>query len=487
MFCHICGTQIEEDSVFCHKCGTKVVYEDSGGVPQKVSDSKTVPAIEDRFNVMLTKVGQEEAYTIKAVKTWTGAGLKECRELVEKVPALLKDAVTFEEAEAIKNAFRKVGAEVAFTDQKGNNAEINILCGVCGAAIDGSDNICKSCGNQSDFVQSCKITSMQNSPVAPDIDINRKKSSSGPSWKWFPGIFGIIGVIGIAVLLVWLLILFIRWIFSSIILVIIAIAVGYCIYHKGIAELITEHIYKKAPKDLQLPGGMTDSALLESLVGKFNYPYFKGIHYGDIGECVIEGKYAMYPVMFYGDEVAELGYILGNNEKKKRAVLLETMAIRDYINKFFNPALPIDVMKGIKKMKRAEGQRKAVAIVSATATVLVAAALIFDHISPGSLQSMAVPGIEVRSAYLSQYSRVVTIEEAFDNFFDNGKWTKYDSEGYTNVVFTGICEYSGERVDVRIIFKITGENFIVDSLDINGRTQSNFVLSSLLSAVYEDY
>ena len=57
MFCHICGTQIEEDSVFCHKCGTKVVYEDSGGVPQKVSDSKTVPAIEDRFNVMLTKVG----------------------------------------------------------------------------------------------------------------------------------------------------------------------------------------------------------------------------------------------------------------------------------------------------------------------------------------------------------------------------------------------------------------------------------------------
>lgn len=27
MFCHICGTQIEEGSIFCHKCGTKVVYE----------------------------------------------------------------------------------------------------------------------------------------------------------------------------------------------------------------------------------------------------------------------------------------------------------------------------------------------------------------------------------------------------------------------------------------------------------------------------
>lgn len=100
---------------------------------------------------------------------------------------------------------------------------------------------------------------------------------------------------------------------------------------------------------------------------------------------------------------------------------------------------------------------------------------------------MVVPGIEVRSAYLSQYSKQVTIEEAFDNFFDNCKWTKYDSEGYTNVVFTGTCIYLGERADVRIIFKLTGEHFIVDSLDINGRTQSDLILYGVLSAVYEDY
>lgn len=291
----------------------------------------------------------------------------------------------------------------------------------------------------------------------------------------------IIGVAG------WLIILFLRWAFSSFILAVVLAAGGYILYHKKIGEMITGYFYKEKSKKLQLPEGMSASMLLEALSGKFNYPYFKGVHYGTEGECIIEGEYSAYPVVFNEDNIAEISYISKENDKRKRTVLLEAMTICDYINKFFNPNLPIDVEKDMKKLKLAEGQRKAVAIVWAAASVLIAAALIWDFVSPGSLQSMAIPGIEVRSAYLSQYSKKVTIEEAFDNFFDNGKWTKYDSEGYTNVVFTGSCLYSGERADVRIIFKITGENFIVDSLDINGRSQNDFVLMSLLSAVYEGY
>lgn len=232
---------------------------------------------------------------------------------------------------------------------------------------------------------------------------------------------------------------------------------------------------------------MNASSLLEALSGKFNYPYFKGVHYGTDGECVIEGKYAMYPVCFGKNNNAEISYIAKEDDKKKRTVLLEAMAIQDYINKFFNPNLPIDVIKDMKKLKLAEGQRKAVAVVCTIASVLIVAALGLDYIFPGSLQSMAVPGIEVRSAYLSQYSTQVTIEEAFENFFGSCKWAKYDSEGYTYVVFTGTCMYLGEQADVRIVFKVTGENFIVDSLDINGRAQGDLILYGVLSAVYEDY
>lgn len=135
----------------------------------------------------------------------------------------------------------------------------------------------------------------------------------------------------------------------------------------------------------------------------------------------------------------------------------------------------------------AEGQRKAVAFVWTAASILIAAAIVWDCVSPGSLLNMAVPGIEVRSAYLSQYSTKVTIEEAFENFFDDCKWKKYNSGGYTYVAFTGTCLYLDEQADVRIVFKITGENFIVDSLDINGKTQSNLFLYGVLSKVYEDY
>lgn len=295
------------------------------------------------------------------------------------------------------------------------------------------------------------------------------------------------GILVGAGFVIWLLFLFLRWMFSSFILTIVVIAGGYIVYHKGIAEIITEHFYKKESKQLQLPEGMSASMLLEALSGKFNYPYFKGIHYGTEGECIIEGKYSMYPIIFDQDNIAEISYISKENNKKKRTVLLEAMAIRDYINKFFNPNLSVDVVKDMKKLRLAEGQRKAASFVSAAASLLIIAAIIWDYIVPGSLLEIALPGMEVRGAYLSQYSKSVTIEEAFDHFFDNGKWSKYDSEGYTNIVFTGSCNYQGQRSDIRIIFKITGENFIVDSLDINGQSQNGIVLRSLMSTVYEDY
>lgn len=97
------------------------------------------------------------------------------------------------------------------------------------------------------------------------------------------------------------------------------------------------------------------------------------------------------------------------------------------------------------------------------------------------------PGMGVRNSYITQYSEAVTVEEAFDNFFDNPKWSTYQKDGYTYVVFTGTCEYLGERADARITFQITGEQFRVDHLDINGVEQNDLILYGLLSKIYESY
>ena len=101
--------------------------------------------------------------------------------------------------------------------------------------------------------------------------------------------------------------------------------------------------------------------------------------------------------------------------------------------------------------------------------------------------NLVQPGIEVRGSYLTHYSEEVTVEEAFDNFFDNLKWSTYQQDGYTYVVFTGSCEYLGEQADARITFQITGEQFRVEQLDINGAEQSDLLLHAMLAKIYEKY
>lgn len=45
----------------------------------------------------------------------------------------------------------------------------------------------------------------------------------------------------------------------------------------------------------------------------------------------------------------------------------------------------------------------------------------------------------------------------------------------------------GEKADARLTFQITGDQFRVNSLDINGIEQSDFILYALLESIYEGY
>lgn len=64
------------------------------------------------FNVTLEEVGAKKIDVIKAVRTATGLGLKEAKDLVESAPAKIKEGIPKEEAEAIKKAFEDAGAKV---------------------------------------------------------------------------------------------------------------------------------------------------------------------------------------------------------------------------------------------------------------------------------------------------------------------------------------------------------------------------------------
>ena len=56
--------------------------------------------------------GSEKIKVIKEVRAITGLGLAEAKALVEGVPAKIKEAVSKDEAEALKKQLEGVGAEV---------------------------------------------------------------------------------------------------------------------------------------------------------------------------------------------------------------------------------------------------------------------------------------------------------------------------------------------------------------------------------------
>jgi large subunit ribosomal protein L7/L12 len=64
------------------------------------------------FDVILAAAGGQKIQVIKVVRAITGLGLKEAKDLVEGAPKPVKEAVTKDEAAAIKKKFEEVGAKV---------------------------------------------------------------------------------------------------------------------------------------------------------------------------------------------------------------------------------------------------------------------------------------------------------------------------------------------------------------------------------------
>ena len=64
------------------------------------------------FDVMLTGFGDNKIAVIKVVRAITGLGLKEAKEVVENAPKAVKEAVSKEEAEKVKEEIEGAGGSV---------------------------------------------------------------------------------------------------------------------------------------------------------------------------------------------------------------------------------------------------------------------------------------------------------------------------------------------------------------------------------------
>ena len=64
------------------------------------------------FTVSLIEIGANKINVIKVVREVTSLGLKEAKDLVESAPKAVKEAVSKDEAAAIKKKFEEAGAKV---------------------------------------------------------------------------------------------------------------------------------------------------------------------------------------------------------------------------------------------------------------------------------------------------------------------------------------------------------------------------------------
>lgn len=64
------------------------------------------------FSVVITGVGDKKIQVIKEVRAITSLGLKEAKDLVEKIPGTVKEGIPKEEAEAIAKQLTEAGATV---------------------------------------------------------------------------------------------------------------------------------------------------------------------------------------------------------------------------------------------------------------------------------------------------------------------------------------------------------------------------------------
>ena len=88
--------------------------EPAAGAVAVMAGPAEAEAVEEQteFDVILKSYGEKKINVIKEVRALTGLGLKEAKDLVEAGGKAVKEAVTKDEAEAVRKKLEDAGAEV---------------------------------------------------------------------------------------------------------------------------------------------------------------------------------------------------------------------------------------------------------------------------------------------------------------------------------------------------------------------------------------
>ena len=86
----------------------------TAAAPVAAAASTAAPAVEEKseFTIFLASIGDKKINVIKEIRSITGLGLKEAKDLVEAAPKQIKAGVGKKEAEEVKKKLEVAGAKV---------------------------------------------------------------------------------------------------------------------------------------------------------------------------------------------------------------------------------------------------------------------------------------------------------------------------------------------------------------------------------------
>jgi large subunit ribosomal protein L7/L12 len=84
----------------------------SGVMPAGAAAAEAPAEEKTEFDLVLKEIGAQKIQVIKVVRSITGLGLKEAKDLVEGAPKSVKEGVSNAEAEDLKKQLEDVGATV---------------------------------------------------------------------------------------------------------------------------------------------------------------------------------------------------------------------------------------------------------------------------------------------------------------------------------------------------------------------------------------
>ncbi len=219
---------------------------------------------------------------------------------------------------------------------------------------------------------------------------------------------------------------------------------------------------------------------LKEIIRRIECFLVKQTYYDEYGNVVIEGKAGTHTLYL------EDGYIRTKRDnvtdsRKQYNFIVEENMLLELITKEEKRILPVNPVMRYKKQMRLT-KMDTISLVSLIASIFLLLIVVLMPTDKDYIDA-------VRKTSPEAYPNV-TYEQAFDNFFGNGKWEYFKTSDGTQIVeFDGKATYGGEPADVCFQFTLDMENeqYQLQYMDIDGVSQDWFSMAAMLDTIFSDY